>query len=268
MPPAIAARMASTIDAVAPGRFGINIVSGWQEAEYSQMGLWPGKAHFDRRYQYCGEYVQVMRDLWATGSSDLQGEFFQMKDCRLSPQPRGKIEVVAAGQSAVGMEFAAAHADYSFCMGEGVNTPAKMAPGVARLVAASEKTGRKVGAYALFMVIADETDAAAEAKWEHYKDGKDLAALSWMGVQAAADTKADASSTAKSIANPVSAVNFNMGTLVGSYATVARLLDEVAAVPGVAGIMLTFDDFLIGMDQFDARIQPLMECRAAAKEAA
>src|SRR4051794_20096484 len=37
LPPAMVARMASTIDAIAPGRFGINIVSGWQGAEYEQM---------------------------------------------------------------------------------------------------------------------------------------------------------------------------------------------------------------------------------------
>ena len=262
LPPALAARMAATIDAVAPGRFGINIVSGWQEAEYSQMGLWPGTAHFERRYQYCGEYVQVMKDLWETGTCDLKGEFFQMKDCKLSPRPSGRIEVVAAGQSNTGMAFAARYADYSFCMGEGVNTPAKMGPSVGRLIEAAEKTGRRVGAYALFMVIADETDAAAEAKWELYKSGKDMVALGWMGMQAAADAKADASSTARSIANPVSAVNFNMGTLVGSYATVAGLLDEVAGVPGVAGIMLTFDDFLDGMDAFGEWIQPLMASRA------
>lgn len=262
LPPALAARMASTIDAVAPGRFGINIVSGWQEAEYSQMGMWPGNEHFTRRYQYCGEYVQVMRDLWETGASDFKGDFFQMTDCKLSPQPTGKIEVVAAGQSNVGMEFAATYADYSFCMGEGVNTPMQMAPSVGRLVAAAEKTGRKVGAYALFMVIADETDEAAQAKWELYKDGADTVALGWMGVQAAADKKADASSTAKSMTNPVSAVNFNMGTLVGSYATVAFLLDELDTVPGIAGIMLTFDNFLAGMDQFGTRIQPLMASRS------
>ena len=40
------------------------------------------------------------------------------------------------------------------------------------------------------------------------------------------------------------------------------LLDELATVPGVAGIMLTFDDFLAGMDQFGTRIQPLMESRS------
>jgi pyrimidine oxygenase len=262
LPPALAARMATTIDAVAPGRFGINIVSGWQEAEYSQMNMWPGNEHFTRRYQYCGEYVQVMNDLWQSGKSDFKGAFFQMTDCKLSPQPSGKIQVVAAGQSAVGMEFAATYADYSFCMGEGVNTPTKMAPSVGRLVAAAEKTSRKVGAYALFMVIADETDEAAQAKWDLYKDGADTVALGWMGVQASADKKADASSTVKSMTNPVSAVNFNMGTLVGSYATVASLLDELETVPGIAGIMLTFDDFLVGMDQFGTRIQPLMASRA------
>ena len=48
MPPAIVARMAATIDSIAPGRFGINLVTGWAEAEYSQMGLWPGDSHYTR----------------------------------------------------------------------------------------------------------------------------------------------------------------------------------------------------------------------------
>jgi alkanesulfonate monooxygenase SsuD/methylene tetrahydromethanopterin reductase-like flavin-dependent oxidoreductase (luciferase family) len=33
LPPALCARMATTIDSIAPGRFGINIVTGWQAAE-------------------------------------------------------------------------------------------------------------------------------------------------------------------------------------------------------------------------------------------
>ena len=88
MPPAIVARMAATINSIAPGRFGVNIVSGWAQAEYEQMGLWPGEAHFARRYDYSTEYVPVMRELWETGRSDFKGDFFQMNDCRLSPRPR------------------------------------------------------------------------------------------------------------------------------------------------------------------------------------
>ena len=208
LPPAIAARMAATIDSIAPGRFGINIVSGWAEGEYAQMGLWPGKQHYERRYEYSAEYVTVMRQLWATGTSDHTGEYFQMTDCKLSPRPSVMPKIVSAGQSDVGMAFAAEHADFNFCLGEGVNTPTKCAATINRLLKAVARTGRNVGAYALFMVIADETDAAAQAKWESYKAGKDLDALSWLGAQASNDDKADVGGTAQSMINPVSAVNF------------------------------------------------------------
>ena len=90
---------------------------------------------------------------------------------------------------------------------------------------------------------------------------KDLDALSWLGAQAAVDDKADAGGTALSISNPVSAVNFNMGTVVGSYATVASMLDELDTIEGMAGVMLTFDDFIIGMKDFGEKIQPLMKSR-------
>jgi pyrimidine oxygenase len=262
LPPAIVARMASTIDSIAPGRFGINIVSGWQSAEYEQMGLWPGNAYFGHRYDYSSEYVQIMRELWATGKSDFKGEHFTMDDCRLSPQPSGgAVEIVCAGQSERGMRFCAEYGDYNFVMGSGINTPTAHAEGIAKLTAAAETTGRDVGAYVLFMVIAAETDEAAAATWKAYNDGADMGALAWMTDQAANDTTAADGSTAKHISLPEGAVNFNMGTIVGSYASVAKMLDEVAAVPGTKGIMLVFDDFLVGIDAFGERIQPLMQSR-------
>lgn len=52
--------------------------------------------------------------------------------------------------------------------------------------------------------------------------------------------------------------------LIGSYASVAKMLDEVATSPGVNGILLTFDDFVIGMEQFGQYIRPLMQSRKPA----
>jgi pyrimidine oxygenase len=118
-----------------------------------------------------------------------------------------------------------------------------------------------VSSYVLFMIIADETDEAARAKWEHYKAGADQEAIAWLGVQGAADTKSGSDTNVRQMADPTSAVNINMGTLVGSYATVARLLDEVASVPGTGGVLLTFDDFVAGVENFGTRIQPLMSTR-------
>jgi pyrimidine oxygenase len=39
------------------------------------------------------------------------------------------------------------------------------------------------------------------------------------------------------------------------------MLDEVAAVPGTGGVLLTFDDFVKGVTDFGERIQPLMTSR-------
>lgn len=261
MPPAIVARMAATIDSISGGRFGVNLVTGWQRPEYSQMGMWPGDEHFANRYDYLAEYATILRELWNTGRSDLKGKYFQMDDCRLSPRPQTDVKLICAGSSNAGMAFSAQYADYNFCFGMGVNTPTAFAPTVERMRAAAEKTGRDVSSYVLFMIIADETDEAARAKWESYKAGADQEAISWLGLQSAADTKSGSDTNVRQMADPVSAVNINMGTLVGSYANVARMLDEVPTVPGTGGVLLTFDDFVKGVEDFGTRIQPLMKCR-------
>lgn len=261
LPPAIVARMASTIDSISHGRFGVNLVTGWQKPEYSQMGLWPGDEFFATRYDYLDEYATVLRELWNTGTSDFKGDYFQMDDCRVRPQPQAPIEVICAGQSEAGMAFSARHADYNFCFGKGVNTPTAFAPASERLLEATSATGRNVTSCVLFMVIADETDEAARAKWESYKAGVDEEAVAWLAEQGAADKRSGSDTNVRQMADPTSAVNINMGTLVGSYASVARMLDEVATVPGTSGVMLTFDDFVQGVENFGKYIQPLMTSR-------
>jgi pyrimidine oxygenase len=269
IPPPLAARMAVTIDSISHGRFGVNIISGWQRREYTQMGIWPGAEHYRRRYEYCAEYVTIMKELWASGRSNFKGNFFQMDDCRCLPLPTAKIPIICAAQSDAGTRYAANYADYNFCTGGGINQPRAIEPSVARLVDASSKAGTDCGALILQMVIADETDDAAMAKWKHYVAGTDLEALAWRDAQADDDPSKDP------YAQPnrrrtlgVNHLPTNQGVFVGSYASVAQMLDEMATVPGVRGVMLTFDDFVIGMEQFGTRIQPLMRCREHVHSAA
>ncbi|MDR3539068.1 MAG: LLM class flavin-dependent oxidoreductase, partial [Acetobacteraceae bacterium] len=250
-------------------RFGVNIISGWQRREYTQMGIWPGSEHYKRRYDYCAEYVTIMKQLWESGQSDFKGDFFQMDDCRCLPMPTGKIPIICAAQSDAGTRYAAQHADYNFCASFGYNQPLAVGPSVARLVEANKQTGRDCGALILTMVIADETDAGANAKWEHYKAGTDLEALAYRDAQAEDDPSKDPYSqpNRRKILG-TDKLPTNQGVLVGSYATVAKMLDELSTVPGVRGVMMTFDDFVIGMEQFGTRIMPLMRCRDALKVAA
>jgi pyrimidine oxygenase len=155
LPPAVCARMAVTVDNIADstaesdeykGRFGVNMVTGWQSAEFTQMGLWPGDQYFGYRYDYAEEYVRVMKTLWHEGQCDFEGKYFNMKDCRLEPRPAKDIKIICAGQSDRGTRFAAEWSDYNFTNGKGINTPTAFAQGNERLVEAAKTSGRDVGA--------------------------------------------------------------------------------------------------------------------------
>ncbi|MFZ5779647.1 MAG: pyrimidine utilization protein A [Pseudomonadota bacterium] len=262
LPPALAARMVVTIDSVAPGRCGINIVSGWQQAEYDQMGLWPGDDHFRRRYEYCAEYAEVLQDLLGTGHSDFKGRFFRMDDCRLGPLPSAPVDIVCAGQSEAGIDFAARYGTYNFISGTGINEPERVAPSIARLRTACAASGRDCGALVLALVLAEETREAAFAKWERYKAGADLEALARRAAQAGADVRAGPDSNINRFKAEGAALPASMVTFIGSHADVAAGLDTLADIPGVRGIMLVFDDYLAGIETFGQRVQPLMRSRA------
>jgi pyrimidine oxygenase len=260
VPPAYAARMAATIDSISHGRFGLNLITGWQRPEYSQMGLWPGEDHFRNRYQMLDEYAHILRELWATGHSDFKGRYYQMDDCRVRPVPEGEMKIICAGSSDEGLAFSAKWADFAFCLGKGVNTPKAFAINNERLAKALEQTGRDVSVFVLVMIIAAPTDEEAETRWMLYREGVDQDAVAWLGAQGAADTTSTTTNV-RQLADRESAVNLNMGTLVGSYERIAAMLDEIAEVPNTGGVLLTFDAFIKGIESFGARIQPLMKSR-------
>ncbi len=255
--PAMVARMASTIDDISDGRFGINIVSGWNQSEYAQMNVWPGDWYYEGRYDYATEYVTIMKQLWADGVSDFKGAHFQMDDCRLSPPPKnGGVPLVCAGQSDRGMQFCAEYGDFQFIIGTADLDVVRTDAG--RLMAAAERSGRDVGVYVLFQITMGETDAEAEATWERYRSGADLDAIAFMTGQADLDTSG---ATAEKITEMQGAFNLNIGPVVGSHATIAERLDEVAAIEGVKGVMCVFDDYPTATAEFGERVMPLMESR-------
>src|SRR5207244_946074 len=65
--PAVAAKMLVTIDDISGGRAGINVVTGWNKYEFSQMALWPGDEYYEYRYEYAAEWLDVVVRLWADG---------------------------------------------------------------------------------------------------------------------------------------------------------------------------------------------------------
>ena len=185
-----------------------------------------------------------------------------MNDCRLSPRPQADMKIICAGQSDAGLEFTAKYADYNFCFGKGINTPTACTDTVARMQSSPPRPAARSRSYALFMVITGETDAEAEAKWELYKEGADLEALAWLVEQATADK--NPGRRQQCAPRHRSRSRWSTSTLACCWAPMPRwrsMLDEMATIPGLAGVLLTFDEFVSGTEIFGERIQPLMQCR-------
>jgi pyrimidine oxygenase len=116
-------------------------------------------------------------------------------------------------------------------------------------------------------VIAEETADAAFAKWERYKAGADLEALARRASQAGADTSAGADSNINRFKAEGATLPANMVSFIGAYADVAAMLDTMAQIDGVHGVMLVFDDYIEGIEKFGKFIQPLMKSRAGIAKA-
>lgn len=265
MHPAIVARMAATIQDISGGRFGINIVAGWNRGEYAQMGIWPGDDFYDYRYDYASEYVHILRELWEKGTCTFHGKFFDLEDCMCLPMPSTPIEIVSAGMSPRGKRFIAEYADFHFGAGQTVESSTSSNQ---RLLAEAARTRRHVGAFAMASLVIADTDEEATARVDHYADGADVAALDYLTSQYARDTAKEGSS-AHVLANRRAAGRLSPfygggWPVAGSPATIARHIDQMAAVPGTSGIMLTFDDFLEGLQRFGTEVMPLLECQQLA----
>ena len=60
--PVFAAKQMATIDQIGAGRFGLNIVCGWNPSEFGMFGI-DEQAH-DDRYAYGDEWWRIVRALW------------------------------------------------------------------------------------------------------------------------------------------------------------------------------------------------------------
>jgi pyrimidine oxygenase len=261
MNPAVLAKMAATVDAVAGGRFGVNIVAGWNKFEYAQMGLWSDDDYYLNRYEYADEYLTILKRLWSEEEVTFDGKYFQLEACRSAPKPARPLPIVCAGQSDGALDFVSRQSDFSF-VGRMNDTPEQLGALVKRIGDMAATHGRDVKSYTLLNVIAAPTDAEAEAERQHYLDNKDDAAIqnflqaSGMDVNRADYLKLD----------PATVTFMSIPCVAASYDKVAAYLDQLAE-QGLRGVCLTFPDFASDVPDFIANVMPRMRSRAGAEAA-
>jgi pyrimidine oxygenase len=192
----------------------------------------------------------ILKLLWTQPDVDYQGEFFQLRDCRILPHPAHPLPLVCAGQSKVDMQFSAQHADYAFVIGD-ISGDAVFAAN-RKLQQYAAEAGRGVGAYVLYTLVLAETEAEAQAKSDRWMACADREALAAMMGQAGLDVAGGTAAALQAVAY------FGITPIIASYEQCAVILDRIGAVPGTKGIMLIFPECLEGLEVFGERVLPLM----------
>jgi len=116
--PVFAAKQMVTAHHVGEGRFGLNIVSGWNVGEHEMHGV--AIRDHDERYDYAEEWITIVKRIWAEEAPfDFRGRYFDLRGVELKPKPfdGDRPLLISAGNSPAGLAFAARHVDCLFTSG-------------------------------------------------------------------------------------------------------------------------------------------------------
>jgi alkanesulfonate monooxygenase SsuD/methylene tetrahydromethanopterin reductase-like flavin-dependent oxidoreductase (luciferase family) len=171
--PVIAAKLGADMDQISGGRWGLNIVAGWNESEFRSMDA--KLFDHEERYEQARHWLAAVRELWSTGESSYACPFFTLEgaECRPRPLQRGGPPIVNAGASPTGMQFAVDNADYLFGNWRVGDSFAEM----------RDTLETDVGYICERRIVLGRTDAEANDRADAILRGADLLALARGGAR-------------------------------------------------------------------------------------
>jgi alkanesulfonate monooxygenase SsuD/methylene tetrahydromethanopterin reductase-like flavin-dependent oxidoreductase (luciferase family) len=254
--PVFAAKQMVTADHVGKGRFGVNVVSGWNEGEFAMFGQ--SLFEHDERYAYTQEWLDIAGRVWSEDQPfNYDGKYFHLKDVLLKPKPfgGGRPLVMSAGSSSVGRAFAARNAD---CLFMNIFDEAALAKDIAGL---RELAGRPAGVYASGHIISRKTEKEAK-EYHHYivhEQGDWEAAEHIVNIRISGGGRSMPPEVVRAmVERHVSGI----GTypLLGTYDQVAERMKQFsdAGLDGIAvGLVNYIDEFPILRDEILPRLERL-----------
>ena len=252
--PLIAAKQFVTADHIGHGRFGLNIVCGWNEGEFDMFGA--TMREHAARYEYAQEWFDAIRLAWSDAEDfDFEGQFIRLHQARAKPKPHGGSRpiVMNAGASPTGQAFAISNCDALFSM-----TPKgkldEFSRHVANVKSLARQSGREIDVYTVGVITCRPTQREAEAYYRHWAiDNADWAAVDRIMAMRGV--------TRERFPDDFEERRFHqangMGGLpiVGDPDVVACELAQIAGA-GAKGIALSFVNYLDELPFFHAEVLP------------
>lgn len=255
--PAVTAKMIATLDHISGGRAGLNVVTGSFKDEFEQMGAWRDDVDHDQRYELAGEWIEVVKRLWSEPSVDFDGRYFRMQDCQSDPKPLARPHpfLVCAGTSPKGIQFTIDHMDAIFLGG---NDLADLGARSRQAKAMAAAAGRSIRTYSMINLVLGASDAEAQARAAHYREGFDEGAFRGM---LRAYGFLDAEIGKENAFTRKARTGFIAEHVTGAPDTVAAYLERMLDECRLDGLMLIFPDYLEGIPLFAAQILPRLRAR-------
>ncbi|CAL9291888.1 LLM class flavin-dependent oxidoreductase [Streptomyces sp. SudanB182_2057] len=169
--PTLSAQMAATFQRQSHGRLLLNVVTGGESAEQRAYGDFLDK---DQRYARTGEFLDIVRRLWAGETVDHHGEHLRVEGARLSRLPEPAPRIYFGGSSAAAGEVAARYTDVYLTWGEPPQQVKQKIDWVRSLAAAH---GRRVRFGIRLHTISRDTSAQAWAEAERLLKAMDPARI-------------------------------------------------------------------------------------------
>jgi dimethylsulfone monooxygenase len=183
--PILAAKQCATIDQISGGRFGLNVVAGWNKTELDMFGA-AMKDHHDR-YAQAAEWIEILRQLWSRDDAfDYDGEYYTIKKGISMPKPiqRPFPPIMNAGGSERGRAFAAKYSDMAFVIVKSDDVDEMRRETDAYRKLAREEYGRDLQVWTLAYVVQGDTEKEARDLLNYYvvEHGDDRALEGFMNM--------------------------------------------------------------------------------------
>jgi len=253
--PLVAAKQFATMSHIAEGRFGLNIVCGWNKPEYDMFGLELSDSHVDR-YKYGQSWFDLIQKSWLSSRPfDWDDEFFNVRNVVSSPKLFGDQlpPLMNAGSSEEGKQFAARNCDFLFTVMLDIDSGRQIVQSVKEHARTEYK--RNIELFTTAYVVCRRTMKEAQ-EYHHYyavekADNQAVEKLmSLMGMHAHSFPRDQIDNLKTQFA-----AGHGVYPLVGDPDFVCSQIEKIAE-SGFSGASLAFVDYLEELPFFAAEVIP------------
>jgi dimethylsulfone monooxygenase len=167
--PLIAAKEFVTADHIGEGRFGLNLVVGWNEGEFEMFGV--SQREHEERYVFAQEWLDAVMQAWSEPDTfDFSGRYLKLSGVRAKPKPYGGTRpiIMNAGSSATGQAFALRNCDAYFTANAASRLSLDAAvKQVEEIKRQGRANGREIEVFTVGQVICRPTQKEAEEYYRH-----------------------------------------------------------------------------------------------------